>query len=402
VKAYLDAGGLPNALVHADMPQDHDASFKLAMPLLAALMLKQHSDLPDSITLLVQARAVVDAHFRDSAGSDRIALLPAVGHPCIRPLQTLLKLGADACWRDPSRGATLVHYAASYGQVSRLDLLLKASGLHIDTRDRSAQTPLMWAVGDGKLDTAQRLQQLGAALDAADSKGKTALHYAAANGHLAVAQHLLSSGCAVNACCKEQETPLFHAAAKGSISVAKLLVAHAADVLALNSRGMSALFPAVEGGSVPMLQLLQQAGLSLSAVTSNGTTLLMQAAGTGQVAVAAYLLSQGEPVNAADDCGTTALHNSVSAAGCADMVKLLLAHGADVRAQVAEGATPLDMAGVLGHMHLVKLLLIAGASAERGGLRAAAAAAAARRQGSHEQPVKQQLPRPLHSTDDVH
>lgn len=106
------------------------------------------------------------------------------------------------------------------------------------------------------------------------------------------------------------------------------------------------------------------AALLLSAVAfAAGDTRLSEAAMQGNKALVQQLLKQGVDVDGAQGDGSTALHWAAFHDDL-DMVKLLIAAGANVKVATAEGAiTPLFMACQNGDGAIIEALLAAGADA---------------------------------------
>src|SRR5215467_15908310 len=90
-------------------------------------------------------------------------------------------------------------------------------------------------------------------------------------------------------------------------------------------------------------------------------TKVADAAMNGDRAAVRTLLTSGEDVNAAQGDGMTALHWAARR-GDAEMVSMLLAAGANVRATTRLGGyTPIIMAAELGHAPSIEALIAAGA-----------------------------------------
>jgi ankyrin repeat protein len=260
--------------------------------------------------------------------------------------------------------------------------------------DGFGSTVLMHAAASGSIEVMRALIDAGADVAAANSRRATALHWAQPDA--AKVALLLSKGAAVDPKTVEGRTPLYVSAtlAAGIPSVQLLLEAGAnpnADTLL----GATPLFPAVntsaamtkilldkgadpnhvtKSGATPILftrdaavvELLIARGANVKARSKIGETALMDAATRGDVAAAKLLIAKGADVNARDHRGYTALMFAAQYDDDAvELVRLLLAHGADVM-PVAEDQTALSLAAKRGETGVTKLLR---AAARSGGSR---------------------------------
>jgi len=120
------------------------------------------------------------------------------------------------------------------------------------------------------------------------------------------------------------------------------------------------LLKAVEDGDVEAAQNAMKNGADVDAEVIDGDmkdwTVLMVAAFYGHADVIKLLLDHGADVNAKTSKGSTAL---MAAAEHVDVVKLLLDHGAEVNAKTSKGSTALMNA--VRNANVVKLLLEYGA-----------------------------------------
>lgn len=157
-------------------------------------------------------------------------------------------------------------------------------------------------------------------VDAREGDGATALHWAVVRDDAGLVDQLLRAGADVNAANDYGVTPV--------------------ALACLNRNGR-------------LVEALLTAGADPNATTTMGETLLMSCAGTGTTAAVASLLEHGASnVNAREESyGQTALMRA-AAQDNPEVVRLLLAHGADVHAR----STTYDLAVSLGN-----------ATAERGG-----------------------------------
>ncbi|WPT14430.1 Protein S-acyltransferase 24 [Picochlorum sp. SENEW3] len=108
-------------------------------------------------------------------------------------LDTLLRAGSDAKIVD-SKGYSLCHVAAQYGQTSILYYLYMKWGIDIDSPDADGRTPLHWAAYKGFRDTCKLLIVMDADVMKMDIEECTPLHWAAMKGHLDACMVLLQGG----------------------------------------------------------------------------------------------------------------------------------------------------------------------------------------------------------------
>jgi ankyrin repeat protein len=161
----------------------------------------------------------------------------------------------------------------------------------------------------------------------------------------------------VNASDAQGQTPVMLAAAFGSVDAVSLLITAGADVKASNGAGLTALHLAADDAA--KTRLLLDAGANVDAVSQAGRTPLLVAASASTGAdVVRQLVAKGADVNVADTSGVTPLIAAANADN-REVVDLLLARGADVhaRARTGQPSTPLMAAAVNGNIALVRTLL---------------------------------------------
>jgi ankyrin repeat protein len=205
-------------------------------------------------------------------------------------------------------------------------------------------------------------------------------------GNAPLVQTLLKRGAKVNATLGDGATALHWAAHLDDRETADLLIRMGAQVNARNDLGITPLWIASTNGSARMIARLLQAGADPNAAPPTNVTPLMQAVRTGDVESVTLLLDAHGDANARERAGAqTALMWAVTQ-GHADVVRVLVAHGADVHArssvwqqrvltccerylgdsegivEVARGGfTPLLFAARLGELESARALIAGGA-----------------------------------------
>ena len=267
-----------------------------------------------------------------------------------------------------SRGAKIssLHLAAHRGDIDKVRDSLK-EGINVDARDEAGQTPLYYAASAGQMHIAEFLISKGAEVDAKDKIGDTPLYYAADAGWRNTAELLLNKGADVNARNQGRETPLHSAAWLGRGDVAKLLIAKGANIMAKDKWDYIPLHAAACSGLVEVTELLIAKGSDIDAKDEWAGTPLTYAAewalGESGYTTVKLLIDRGADVNAACTFGCTILHHASSRyKPQPDVVRLIIANGANVNARHNSGQTPLHWSVRWGgHRDIAELLLTSGA-----------------------------------------
>lgn len=186
-----------------------------------------------------------------------------------------------------------LHQAAQANDVTKLKQML-AAGVSVDCRNEKKQTALLVATIAGSTDSAQAL---------------------------------IDAGADVNAQAENLDSPLLFAGAAGRLEILKLCLAAKPDFTVTNRYGGTALIPACERGHVEVVRELLKTKIPVDHVNRLGWTALLEA----------VILSDG------------GLKHQ-------EIVKLLLAHGADRTITDKDGVTPLQHARQRGYKELVEIL----------------------------------------------
>ena len=138
-------------------------------------------------------------------------------------------------------------------------------------------------------------------------------------------------------------------------AVCQVMIDAGAQLDVANDAGYSPLLSACEEGQSEFVKMLLDAGAQLR-VADNGFTALMLAAQGGHVEAVRHLLDcQGVDVDEQGANACTALHQAATNKR-ADVVKLLLQHGADKALRDNDGDTAVDCAIIGGCPECCRLL----------------------------------------------
>lgn len=240
------------------------------------------------------------------------------------------------------------------------DIVQQAVSNEDAQKSPTAEDELFAAIGKGQLKEVKRLISAGVDVNAEDIIGDTPLGDAAAMGHLEIAEALLNAGADV-----DDGNPLLRAAGAGQREMVQLLLARGADVDQPDDRpdgGLGdALNYAAYAGNSEIVSDLIQAGASLSTRDMNGDTALINAAHRKRSKVVEVLLKAGANVNTRGYQNCTALWYAASN-GDLPMVRALLEAGADANASSADSESILLVAATHAEdAEMVELLLDHGA-----------------------------------------
>ena len=222
-----------------------------------------------------------------------------------------------------------LHFAANIGDPARVAAALK-KGVEVNAPEaKKASTALMFAAERGFVEIVKTLLAQGANLNHQNKYGFAALHAAASNNHAEVVKLLLEKGAQVDPRDELGQTPLYFAAERGYLEVVRLLVARGADVHQPSKKGWPPLYAATSGNFPEVVKFLIEHGAKVNVTSPQGTH--------SPLLIAAF---NNNP----------------------EMVRLLLAAGADPAAKLSgshashRNQTALDIARKQGNQAIVDLL----------------------------------------------
>lgn len=192
---------------------------------------------------------------------------------------------------------------------------------------------LLRAAEAGDLAALRRLLDAGVPVDSRDARGRTALLVATDANRIDAARLLIERGADVNARDAIDDSPYLLAGARGRLEILRLTLAAGADLKSTNRYGGTALIPAAHYGHVETVRELLKTRIDVDHVNRLGWTALLEA----------IILGDG-------------------GAAHTEIVRLLVARGANVERADAQGVTPLAHARQRGQREIADILQRAGAS----------------------------------------
>ena len=173
-------------------------------------------------------------------------------------------------------------------------------------------------------------------------------------GTVLVASSAYSAGSA-------KDTRVVGAAKAGNGSAVVSLLQQKADVNGSEPDGTTALHWAVRNDDAPLVDRLIKAGANPKAPNRYGVTPIALACENGNATIVERLIKAGVSPNTTGPLGETALH-LCARTGRPEAAKVLIANGASIDAvETWRGQTPLMWAAADGHADMVRLLVEAGA-----------------------------------------
>uniref|UniRef100_A0A8C6XDB9 Ankyrin repeat and KH domain containing 1 n=1 Tax=Naja naja TaxID=35670 RepID=A0A8C6XDB9_NAJNA len=303
---------------------------------------------------LAQVLLAMHANVEDRGNKGDITPLMAAASGGYVDIVKLLLVHCADVNAQSSTGNTALTYACAGGFVDIVKVLLKA-GANIEDHNENGHTPLMEAASAGHVEVARVLLEYGAGINTHSNEFKeSALTLACYK----VARLLLDSGAQVNMPADSFESPLTLAACGGHVELAALLIERGANLEEVNDEGYTPLMEAAREGHEEMVALLLAQGANINAQTeeTQETALTLACCG-GFSEVADFLIKAGADIELG--CSTPLMEAAQE--GHLELVKYLLAAGANVHATTATGDTALTYACENGHTDVADVLLQAGA-----------------------------------------
>ena len=193
--------------------------------------------------------------------------------------------------------------------------------------DEPDPAALVRAAAAGRLETVRELLEAGAPVDGRDAHGRTAVTAAADGQHVEVVRALVDAGADVDLQDDDRSNPLLLCGENGNVALLREVLRGDPDLGATNRYGGVALIPASDRGHVDMVRALLETEIDVDHVNRLGWTALLEA----------VILGDGGEEHQ-------------------EIVRMLLAAGADATIADNDGVTPLQHARDRGHAEMVEML----------------------------------------------
>ncbi|MGH9785920.1 MAG: ankyrin repeat domain-containing protein, partial [Terriglobia bacterium] len=323
----------------------------------------------EAVRSLLEER--VDVNSRQGDGAT--ALMWAVHWNDMETTDLLIRAGANVNAANDN-GVAPLRLACTNGNAAMVEKLLKAEANPNVSLSRTGETVLMTCARTGNVNAVKLLLARGADVNAKESwRGQTALMWAAAEKHAEVVRALIERGADVHASTKARTdlydrtlggfTPLLFAARVGDLESARILLAAGADVNEATPEAGNTLVVASASHHEELAVLLLEKGANPDGADEYGMTALHHAVqkGIANLSAVEYTPALMPPPNQPE------------------LVKALLAHGADPNARIKKdyrlsvapyrhtspvgivGATPFFLAAAAGDANIMRVLVAGGA-----------------------------------------
>lgn len=305
--------------------------------------------------------AGADVNATNDKGST--ALISAAGNGHDGMVRRLLEAGAKTDPVESEIGGNALIAASVAGSAETVRLLLDA-GMDPAYRTPEGSDALYYAASGGKAGCVRLLLERGAPADRANRHGETPLLRASAAGSAEAVLLLLDAHADPNSASGTQRlTPLMVAADRGHLEVARMLLSRGADPRRVSLALRTACDYARLGGHSEVEALLAPPARDVPVVkprrkSPHALEALMNALWAGDFDAAVAALEEGAPAGGAKDQVPLI---AAAHAGHVDLVRLLLANGAEADAADPAGFTALAKACGGCHVAMARALLESGA-----------------------------------------
>lgn len=305
-------------------------------------------------------------------------------------LDYFISLGVDIHDTDDN-GNGIFHYAASTRNKELLQKLVDNYKVDFKSNSKTGENAFYFATnrnfGEDEASPIalfQYFESLGLNPAQSTKSGRNALHNLAVRSNdIELLQYFIGKGADINQVDKDGNTPLINASARGSLEKVRFLVGKTKNINGRNKEGFSSFMRAIKYNTMEVVELLANAGAQIDLKADgvydlgyhvvdgtrnldlfdqkmkflmskgydpkttqfDGQTLLHVAISRQNIEFLKRLIALGIDINAKDTNGQTILHHAAMLSKTSDLLKFLIASGADknVRTEFEESAYDLAM-----------------------------------------------------------
>ncbi|MGB3775179.1 MAG: ankyrin repeat domain-containing protein [Leeuwenhoekiella sp.] len=337
---------------------------------------------------LFEENGVVLANEKNEAGANLLLLL-APNLESTAAMDYFIDKGIDAKGTD-DKGNGIFNYAARKGNVDFLKELV-AANYDYKTPNKEGGNAFLFAAQGGRgqrnsIEVFEYLKKLGLDPTVVTKTGESALHsLASRSSDKEVIHFFLDAGVNVDESDAEGNTPLLNAASRNTLEIVELVASQSKDLNAGNHLGQSPVMLAVENNGPEVvdfflqteknpnalrdengntlayylvngysprnteqfeakLKLLKAYKIDLNAPQNEGNTALHLAAKTNDLNLIKEAASWDIPINAVNDEGLTPLHIAAMKAHNDEILKFMIAQGADKNVKTSFEESVYDLA----------------------------------------------------------
>lgn len=272
-------------------------------------------------------RAGIDRNHVNQIGYQAIHEAVWLGEDTAAYATTLRVLAAGGVQLDrPSRDEDLTPLQMARGRgYDGLERVL--TRMTTNERPADPEPALLRAAASGDADAVAVALRAGADIEVRDSHRRTALLLAATYDHVDVASLLIAMGASPDALDERHDTPWLVTGVTGSVAMLEALLPADPDLTIVNRYGGVSVIPASERSHVDYVRRVVRTGIDVNYVNHLGWTALLEA----------VILGDGGRDHQ-------------------EIVRILLAAGADPTIPDGDGVTPLEHAKTKGYNEIARIL----------------------------------------------
>jgi ankyrin repeat protein len=326
----------------------------------------------------------MDVNYTIYLYGEKCPLDSAIRQANVDMVRLLIKSGADVNYPFINDSSFLVNYSSKYtgmgaDQTKQNEILkeLINAGADLNTLNQSGEAPITIASSQNNFELVRMLTEAGANIDIAEKNSNNALTIAFENQNEEIINYLLDNGADSknDYLDKDGESILFYAAHLGDLDILSKVVKRGANLNIRNVRqqtaalqmimgissdrnevlkflvdngaemnGYNAIYFFTDNNNDDFLFYLIDKGLDINCTADGHWSALMYAVRNGNIERVDRMLEKGVNVNYQSELDKSTAIMIAAMCGETEIVKLLLAAGADVTARDAGGRNALDYA----------------------------------------------------------